>query len=171
MKYCELLPQDQTMFKDILAQMFFHCPPDPIPDELLRNALEDQCNKNNLEGTAHFLSKVQQLYDMMDLSDGVMLLGRFLAFCSVSLQFLLPLHQLEPNNVYIQKDSHILTQLNQAFLTQRNRKTLSTSLAQEVTKYLPIIQEHYIQPMQGHLFDDWADPVPYLLCKKALSLS
>ena len=28
------------------------------------------------EGTPHFLSKVQQLYDMMDLSDGVMLLGK-----------------------------------------------------------------------------------------------
>ena len=47
-KYCELLPQDQTMFKDILTQMFFQCPPDPIPDDVLRNALEDQCNKNNL---------------------------------------------------------------------------------------------------------------------------
>jgi hypothetical protein len=30
------------MFKDILAQMFFQCPPDPIPDDVLRNALEDQ---------------------------------------------------------------------------------------------------------------------------------
>ena len=29
----------------------------------------------DLEGTPHFLSKVQQLYDMMDLSDGLMLLG------------------------------------------------------------------------------------------------
>jgi len=36
------------MFKDILTQMFFQCPPDPIPDDVLRNALEDQCNKNNL---------------------------------------------------------------------------------------------------------------------------
>ena len=76
MKYCELLPQDQTMFKDILAKMFFQCPPDPLPDDILRNTLEDQCNKNDLEGTPHFLSKVQQLYDMMDLSDGVMLLGQ-----------------------------------------------------------------------------------------------
>jgi hypothetical protein len=63
------------MFKEILTKMFFQCPPDPIPDDVLRNALEDQCMKNNLEGTPHFLSKVQQLYDMMDLSDGVMLLG------------------------------------------------------------------------------------------------
>jgi hypothetical protein len=53
---------------------------DPIPDDVLRNALEDQCNKNNLEGTPHFLSKVQQLYDMMDLSDGVMLLGQTFHF-------------------------------------------------------------------------------------------
>ncbi len=29
-----------------------------------------------MEGTPHFLSKVQQLYDMMDLSDGLMLLGK-----------------------------------------------------------------------------------------------
>ena len=51
------------------------CPPEPLPDELLKNAIIAQCEENNLEGTPHFLSKVQQLYDMMDLSDGVMLLG------------------------------------------------------------------------------------------------
>ncbi len=31
---------------------------------------------HDLESTPHFLSKVQQLYDMMDLSDGLMLLGK-----------------------------------------------------------------------------------------------
>ena len=55
--------------------MFNKCPPDQLPDEELKVAIVKQCEENNLEGTAHFLSKVQQLYDMMDLSDGVMLLG------------------------------------------------------------------------------------------------
>ena len=58
------------------AQMFNKCPPDPLPDEELKIAIVKQCEENNLEGTAHFLSKVQQLYDMMDLSEGVMLLGK-----------------------------------------------------------------------------------------------
>ena len=56
-------------------QMFNKCPPDPLPDEHLKVAIVKQCEENNLEGTAHFLSKVQQLYDMMDLSDGVIVLG------------------------------------------------------------------------------------------------
>ena len=55
--------------------MFNKCPPDPLPDEHLKVAIVKQCEENNLEGTAHFLSKVQQLYDMMDLSDGVIVLG------------------------------------------------------------------------------------------------
>ena len=55
--------------------MFNKCPPDALPDEELKVAIVKQCEENNLEGTDHFLSKVQQLYDMMDLSDGVMLLG------------------------------------------------------------------------------------------------
>lgn len=56
--------------------MFNKCPPDPLPDEELKVAIVKQCEENNLEGTAHFLSKVQQLYDMLVLSDGVMLLGK-----------------------------------------------------------------------------------------------
>ena len=56
-------------------QMFNKCPPDPLPDEHLKVAIVKQCEENNLEGTAHFLSKVQQLCDMMDLSDGVIVLG------------------------------------------------------------------------------------------------
>ena len=56
--------------------MFNKCPPDPLPDEHLKVAIVKQCEENNLEGTAHFLSKVQQLYDMMDLSDGVIVLGK-----------------------------------------------------------------------------------------------
>ena len=55
--------------------MFNKCPPEPLPDEHLKVAIVKQCEENNLEGTAHFLSKVQQLYDMMDLSDGVIVLG------------------------------------------------------------------------------------------------
>ncbi|CAB4061833.1 DNAH [Lepeophtheirus salmonis] len=74
-KYCELLPQDQEMFKNILFHLFGLCPPDPIPDDVLKKAIIDQCQKHNLESTPYFLSKVQQLYDMMDLCDGVMLLG------------------------------------------------------------------------------------------------
>ena len=74
-KYCELLPQDQKMFRDILTHVFHQCPPDPLPDDELKKAIIEQCSANDLEGTAHFLSKVQQLFDMMDLSDGVMLLG------------------------------------------------------------------------------------------------
>ena len=63
------------MFRQILDKMFNKCPPDALPDEELKVAIVKQCEENNLEGTDHFLSKVQQLYDMMDLSDGVMLLG------------------------------------------------------------------------------------------------
>ena len=74
-KYCELLPQDQVMFKKILDKVFHQAPPDPLPDEDFKKVIEEQCLKNDLEPTPHFLSKVQQLMDMMDLSDGVMLLG------------------------------------------------------------------------------------------------
>jgi dynein heavy chain len=74
-KYCELLPQDQRMFKGILEHVFHQCPPDPLPDDVLKKAIIEQCAKNDLEGTPYFLSKVQQLYDMLSLSDGVMLLG------------------------------------------------------------------------------------------------
>nr|XP_040564670.1 dynein heavy chain 7, axonemal-like [Lepeophtheirus salmonis] len=63
------------MFKNILFHLFGLCPPDPIPDDVLKKAIIDQCQKHNLESTPYFLSKVQQLYDMMDLCDGVMLLG------------------------------------------------------------------------------------------------
>ena len=58
-KYCELLPQDQEMFKKILGKVFNKAPPDPIPDEKLKKAIEEQCLKNDLEPTPHFLSKVR----------------------------------------------------------------------------------------------------------------
>ncbi|QQP52952.1 Uncharacterized protein FKW44_005260, partial [Caligus rogercresseyi] len=74
-KYCELLPQDQEIFKSILSHLFGIYPSDPIPDDVLKKAIIKQCEDQNLESTPYFLSKVQQLYDMMDLSDGVMLLG------------------------------------------------------------------------------------------------
>ncbi len=35
-KYCELLPQDQRMFRDILSHLFHQCPPDPLPDDILK---------------------------------------------------------------------------------------------------------------------------------------
>ncbi len=74
-KYCELLPQDQKMFKETLDHLFHQCPPDPLPDDVLKKAIMEQCVEYELEPTPHFLSKVQQLYDMMDLSEGLMLLG------------------------------------------------------------------------------------------------
>ena len=64
-KYCELLPQDQEMFKQILDKAFNKCPPDPLPDEELKKAITEQCNKNDLEGTPHFLSKVQQVRNFL----------------------------------------------------------------------------------------------------------
>ena len=64
------------IMNEIFYKMFNKCPPDALPDEELKVAIVKQCEENNLEGTDHFLSKVQQLYDMMDLSDGVMLLGK-----------------------------------------------------------------------------------------------
>lgn len=74
-KYCELLPQDQTMFKAVLGHVFLQCPPEPLPDDALKKAIIEQCRANELEDVPHFLSKVQQLYDVLTLSDGVMLLG------------------------------------------------------------------------------------------------
>ena len=74
-KYCELLPQDQTMFKEVLHHVFLQCPPEPLPDDALKKAIIEQCRTNELEDVPHFLSKVQQLYDVLTLSDGVMLLG------------------------------------------------------------------------------------------------
>ena len=43
--------------------------------KIMFQAITAQCSQLDLEATPHFLSKVQQLYDMMDLSDGIMLLG------------------------------------------------------------------------------------------------
>ncbi len=39
-KYCELLPQDQRMFRDILSHLFHQCPPDPLPDDILKKVHE-----------------------------------------------------------------------------------------------------------------------------------
>ena len=46
------------MFKKILDKVFNKAPPDPLPDEILAKAIEEQCLKNDLEPTPHFLSKV-----------------------------------------------------------------------------------------------------------------
>ena len=70
-KYCELLPQDQEMFKKILDKVFNQAPPDPLPDESLKIAIEEQCLKNDLEPTPHFLSKVgiQIQFNILFLKD------------------------------------------------------------------------------------------------------
>ena len=47
------------MFKKILDKVFNKAPPDPLPDEILAKAIEEQCLKNDLEPTPHFLSKVE----------------------------------------------------------------------------------------------------------------
>ena len=47
------------MFKKILDKVFNKAPPEPLPDEILAKAIEEQCLKNNLEPTPHFLSKVR----------------------------------------------------------------------------------------------------------------
>ena len=58
------------MFKKILDKVFNKAPPDPLPDEILAKAIEEQCLKNDLEPTPHFLSKVEKFkFNLLFLKD------------------------------------------------------------------------------------------------------
>lgn len=47
-----------------------------MPDYVvLNNAVEDACKENNIQNTDVFLEKVQQLYEMIVVRHGLMLVG------------------------------------------------------------------------------------------------
>ncbi len=67
------------MFKEILDKAFHQCPPDPIPDDVLKKAIEEQCRQCDLEGTPHFLSKVQQVNQLSMQDDCPNMLNWFIS--------------------------------------------------------------------------------------------
>lgn len=48
----------------------------PVPDYVILNtALEDACQKHNIQNTPFFTEKVQQLYEMINVRHGLMIVG------------------------------------------------------------------------------------------------
>lgn len=75
MKFSELLPEDQTLFLKIAADIF---PGVDVERPLYTDTNEitaEVCEELHLECSDYFLSKVQEMLEMIKLVDGIMLVG------------------------------------------------------------------------------------------------
>ena len=75
MKYSELLPDDQVLFMNIAMDIFPGVSVDKPEYEIVNEATAEVCKKMNLECSEYFLSKVQEMFEMISLNDGIMLVG------------------------------------------------------------------------------------------------
>lgn len=72
----KFLSHDIPLFEGIISDLF---PGINLPDAdygVFNQAVEDACKEFNMQCTAPFLEKVQQLYEMIVVRHGVMLVGK-----------------------------------------------------------------------------------------------
>lgn len=72
----KLIPEDLLQFKDICAQLF-SCANicDSIADTSIEYAIKECLRKRALEPTAYLLEKIQQIYRMLAIADGIIIVG------------------------------------------------------------------------------------------------
>ena len=75
MKFGELLQDDQALFMKIASDIFPGVEVDKPEYKTVNEATEEVCKKENLQCTEYFLSKVQEMYEMIRLNDGIMIVG------------------------------------------------------------------------------------------------
>jgi dynein heavy chain, axonemal len=85
---CKFLSHDVPLFRSILADLFPGIPP-PAPEHgHLTRSLAARCTAANLQATEYFILKSIQLYEMIVVRHGLMLVGRPHSGKSCSLQML-----------------------------------------------------------------------------------
>lgn len=75
MKFAELLPDDQALFMKIASDIFPGVEVDKPEYKTVNEATAEVCKKENLQCTEYFLSKIQEMYEMISLNDGIMIVG------------------------------------------------------------------------------------------------
>ena len=75
MKFAELLPDDQALFMKIASDIFPGVEVEKPEYKTVNEATAEICQQDNLQCTEYFLSKVQEMYEMISLNDGIMLVG------------------------------------------------------------------------------------------------
>ena len=88
LKYSELLPDDQRLFLAITADIFPELGIETPIYENLNRTVTEVCDKENLECSDYFLMKIQQMYEMILLYDGIMLVGTAFAGKTTAYQVL-----------------------------------------------------------------------------------
>ena len=74
------LPQfvgdDISLFKGIVSDVFPNIPPPELNRPVLKEALQQACKKHNLQATSWFVTKMIELYEMIKVQHGIMIIGR-----------------------------------------------------------------------------------------------
>ena len=70
MKFAELLPDDQEHFMKIASDIFPGVEVDKPEYKTINEATAEVCKKENLQYTEYFLSKIQEMNEMIRLNDG-----------------------------------------------------------------------------------------------------
>lgn len=83
---CKFLSHDVPLFRAILADLFPGVPP-PAPDHShLERAIGKRCVELKLQATEYFVCKTIQLYEMVVVRHGLMVVGRPFSGKSCSLK-------------------------------------------------------------------------------------
>lgn len=87
---CKFLSHDVPLFRAILADLFPGVPP-PTPDHSnLEQAIGRRCTNAGLQATEYFVCKTIQLYEMVVVRHGLMVVGRPFSGKSSSLKVRTP---------------------------------------------------------------------------------